>query len=128
MKNLHFETLDDYLARLPIEEQEKIRVGADRMAEEMRRYDARRYTDPLFLYGFLFNPDNKYVELHWQVNNNTALLMIYTPFPMPNQIPRIMALMIKEDEQFQKAGINSPAEINAFFEINICHELGEGKK
>lgn len=120
--------MDDYLARLPIEEQEEIRAGADRMAEEMRRYNARRYTDPLFLYGFLFNPDKEYVEIHWQVSFKKKLLMIHTPYPMPTQIPTIMALMIQEDEQFQKAGINSPAEINAFFEVNICHELSEGQK
>jgi hypothetical protein len=87
-----------------------------------------RATDPLFLYGFLFNPDKEYVEIHWQVSFKKKLLMIHTPYPMPTQIPTIMALMIQEDEQFQKAGINSPEEINTFFEINICHQLSEGKK
>ena len=128
MKKPHFETLDDYLARLPIEQQEEIRAGADRMAEEMRRYNERRHTDPLFVHGFLFNPDKEYVEINWQVRLKRKILMLHTPYPMRPQIPTIMALMIQEDEQFLKAGINSPEEINALFEINICHELSDGKK
>jgi hypothetical protein len=129
MKKTHFELLDDYIARLPIAQQEEIKAGTERMVEEMRRSQARRYTDPFYLFGFLFNPDNEYVEINWQVSFNKRLLMIYTPFSMPTQIPTIMTLMIGEgDERFKKAGINSPEEINALFEINICHELNEGKK
>lgn len=128
MKNSKFETMDEFLARLPIEEQAEIMKGADKFAQDIRAHHARRFSDPLFVYSSLLRVDQEYVSIHWQVNIEKRLLMLHTPFPMPSHIQTIMDLIIQENEQFQKEGIHTSAELNSLFEIQLFQNLNEGKE
>lgn len=128
MENSKFETMDEFLARLSIEEQAEIMKGAENFAQDIRSHHVRRFSDPLFLYSSLLRVEQEYVSIHWQVNIEKRLLMLHTPFPMPSHMQTIMDLIIQENEQFQKAGIHTSAELDSLFEKKLFQNLNEGEE
>jgi hypothetical protein len=126
-QQLPFETMDDFLARLPEAEQQRHHEGAIQIAEEIRKNRLSKMNDPMLMHWSLFDPGNQYEEIHWLVSLEKNLLMICTPYPMAAHLPQILALMIKEDKQFRRAGIEMPEEIIASFNIHLCCDLTQGK-
>ncbi|MEI7843877.1 MAG: hypothetical protein WCI39_12710, partial [Gallionellaceae bacterium] len=126
--NPQFETMDDFLARLPKEEQERIQAGAAKVAEEIRLNNLRRYSDPLFVHGSLYKLDTEYLQINWMVSFQAKVLMIYTPYSMPEHLTKIMEQILKEDRQFKNNGIETLGALIIDFELNICHDFAEGQK
>jgi hypothetical protein len=122
------EVVDDDLACKAEEKQKKVCAYSQQANEALRGNQGRRMTDPLFLHLSLYDPDTGYIEIHWMASFSPKVLMICMPYSMPEHLTRIMELILKEDKNFKKNGVETIAALICDFEMHIGYDVAEGKK
>lgn len=124
----NFETMDDFLSRLPIEEQAEIWAGVERMRRSAIQRMPFQTQRPLGLQSFLYKSEEEEFEIRWLANFKTKTLLIFTPQFWPSSMLNFLTQLPSLDRRFAEAGISIALDINAYFSIKVCQEIEDRER